>query len=84
MKKIIKTLNLSFPVCRSGSHAVLCYIVFPDWRLEVYEGIPGLISHPRVRLGVQSWYAVAVMKLVFSGAKPFFFFVAKANQPQCD
>lgn len=54
-------------------------------RLEVLEGIPSLISHPRVRLGVcvQSWYAVAVMKVFFSGAKLLFFFCFffwKSNQ----
>ena len=55
-------------------------------RLEVLEGIPGLISHPRVRLGVcvQSWYAVATMEVFF-----FFFlwcqvvFCVKSNQPRC-
>lgn len=52
----------------------------------VLEGIPGLISHPRVRLGVcvQSWYAVAVMKPFFFFLVPSWFFFVKSNQPQCD
>lgn len=54
-------------------HSFHCYY----WRLKVLEGIPGLISHPRVRQGVcvQSWYAAVV---VF-----FSFFPVKSNQPPC-
>lgn len=67
---------------------MLCYVTyFSLLLLEVLEGIPGLISHPRVRLGV----CVSVM--VCSGSDETFFwcqavlfwffcFSVKSNQPQ--
>lgn len=87
-KKIIKPWNLSFPVCRSSSHAELCYI----FSLTLREsGGPWRHTRPYKSPSGETGCLCTVMvcgggnETFFSPLMPSCFFLCgKSNQPQCN